>query len=46
LVRLAAEIARSHHEKYDGSGYPAGLAGEDIPLGSKPNQPIDLMCLL
>ena len=32
LVRLAAEIARTHHEKFDGSGYPAGLAGADIPL--------------
>jgi len=32
LVRLASEIARSHHEKFDGSGYPQGLAGEAIPL--------------
>ncbi|ARJ64307.1 two-component system response regulator [Magnetospirillum sp. ME-1] len=32
LVRLAALIARTHHEKYDGSGYPAGLAGEAIPM--------------
>ena len=32
LMRLAANIAQTHHEKYDGSGYPIGLTGEDIPL--------------
>ncbi|CAA7628018.1 Cyclic di-GMP phosphodiesterase response regulator RpfG [Candidatus Terasakiella magnetica] len=32
LVRLAAVIARSHHEKFDGTGYPEGLKGEAIPL--------------
>ncbi len=32
LMRLAANIAQTHHEKFDGTGYPIGLAGEQIPL--------------
>lgn len=32
LLRMAATIALTHHERYDGSGYPQGLAGEEIPL--------------
>lgn len=31
----AAEIVRAHHERYDGKGYPRGLAGEKIPLGAR-----------
>ncbi len=32
MLRMAYSIALSHHEKWDGSGYPRGLSGEDIPL--------------
>lgn len=32
MLQLAAEIAHTHHERYDGQGYPKGLAGDNIPL--------------
>lgn len=32
LLKLAAEIAAAHHEKWDGTGYPFGIGGEAIPL--------------
>ena len=32
LMRMAIQVAQYHHEKWDGSGYPSQVAGEDIPL--------------
>jgi HD-GYP domain-containing protein (c-di-GMP phosphodiesterase class II) len=35
FLREAAEIVHTHHERYDGSGYPRGLKGEEIPFGAR-----------
>lgn len=35
IMRMAEVIAATHHERWDGTGYPKGLAGEDIPLAGR-----------
>ena len=36
-------IVRSHHEKFDGTGYPAGLKGEEIPIGARILSAVDFL---
>lgn len=35
ILKIAAEIALNHHERWDGTGYPNGLSGQNIPLNSR-----------
>jgi putative two-component system response regulator len=35
ILKMASSIAMTHHERWDGGGYPQGLAGEDIPFESR-----------
>ena len=35
MVKIAADIALAHHERWDGFGYPSGLKGEEIPVGAR-----------
>ncbi len=42
MLDMAADIAHYHHERWDGSGYPLGLAGEAIPLAARITTVVDI----
>lgn len=42
VVKMGIAIARSHHERWDGTGYPDGLAGENIPLEARIMSVVDV----
>ena len=46
LVRIAVEIAKYHHENWDGSGYPDGKKGEEIPLSAQIVAVVSAYCAL
>jgi putative two-component system response regulator len=41
-MQAAANIARSHHERWDGSGYPRGLKGAEIPIEARITALVDV----
>ncbi|MCX7604994.1 MAG: diguanylate cyclase [Bryobacteraceae bacterium] len=44
--RLVSEIVRAHHERWDGTGYPAGLRGEEIPIEARVLAAVDMLVAL
>jgi len=42
VIQLAAELALSHHERWDGKGYPNGIAGEAIPISARITALVDV----
>ncbi len=46
FIRISVEVVNYHHENWDGSGYPAGLKGEGIPLAARIVAVADVYCAL
>lgn len=46
FIRISIDIARHHHENWDGSGYPAGLKGKEIPLAAQIVSVAERYCML
>lgn len=42
FIRMAIDIARYHHERWDGTGYPSGKRGEEIPLAARITSVVDV----
>lgn len=46
FISTSIDIAHYHHENWDGSGYPSGLAGEEIPLPAQIVSVVEMYCIL
>ena len=46
FISISADIAHYHHENWDGSGYPEGLAGDQIPLAAQIVSIVEVYCAL
>lgn len=46
FIQTSIDIARYHHENWDGSGYPEGLKGDEIPLAAQIVAMVDVFCSL